>query len=68
MGFYLGDVRLWRFLFLPFHGTFSRHGKAQASLALLIWLNENVLKKATIFNYSTERKSAITYEVNEKFL
>ena len=29
------------FLFLPFHGTFSRHGKAQASLALLIWLNEN---------------------------
>ena len=53
---------------VPFHGTFSRHGKAQASLALLIWLNENVLKKATIFNYSTERKSAITYEVNEKFL
>ena len=27
---------------VPFHGTFSRHGKAQASLALLIWLNENV--------------------------
>jgi hypothetical protein len=25
-----------------FHGTFSRHGIAQASLALLIWLNENV--------------------------
>ena len=25
-----------------FHSTFSRHGKAQASLALLIWLNENV--------------------------
>ena len=23
-------------LFVPFHGTFSRHGKAQASLALLI--------------------------------
>ena len=53
---------------VPFHGTFSRHGKAQASLALLIWLNENVLKKATIFDYSTERKSTITYEVNEKFL
>ena len=30
---------------VPFHGTFSRHGKAQASLALLIWLNENVLKR-----------------------
>ena len=28
---------------VPFHGTFSRHGKAQASLALLIWLNENVV-------------------------
>ena len=27
-----------------FHSTFSRHGKAQASLALLIWLNENALK------------------------
>ena len=53
---------------VPFHGTFSRHGKAQASLALLIWLNENVLKITTIFNYSTERKSAITYEVDERFL
>ena len=28
---------------VPFHGTFSLHGKAQASLALLIWLNENVI-------------------------
>ena len=26
-----------------FHPTFSRHGIAQASLALLIWLNEKVL-------------------------
>ena len=25
------------------YGTFSRHDKAQASMALLIWLNENVL-------------------------
>jgi len=32
---------------VPFHGTFSRHGKAQASLALLIWLNENVCKNVT---------------------
>ena len=32
----------WLNIFLPFHGTFSRHGKAKASLALLIWLNENV--------------------------
>ncbi len=31
------------FYFLGFHPSFSRHGKAQASLALLIWLNENVL-------------------------
>jgi len=35
----------WQKFFVPFHGTFSRHGKAQASLALLIWLNENVLKR-----------------------
>ena len=28
---------------VPLHGTFSRHGKAQASLALLIWLNEIVI-------------------------
>ena len=32
---------------VPFHGTFSRHGKAQASLALLIWLNEKVLFEMT---------------------
>ena len=25
-----------------FHPTFSRHGKVQASLTLLVWLNENV--------------------------
>ena len=30
-----------------FHGTFSRHGKAQASLALLICLNENLLFHGT---------------------
>ena len=35
-------------LFVPFHGTFSRHGKAQASLALLIWLNENVVFAAKL--------------------
>ena len=33
---------------VPFLGTFSRHGKAQASLALLIWLNENVRLFATV--------------------
>ena len=33
---------------LGFHPTFSRHGIAQASLALLIWLNENVLKSSSI--------------------
>ena len=27
---------------VEFYSTFSRHGKAQASLALLIWLIENV--------------------------
>ena len=27
---------------IHFHSTFSRHGRAQASLALLIWLIENV--------------------------
>ena len=25
-----------------FHPSFSRHGKVQTSLTLLIWLNENV--------------------------
>ena len=25
--------------FLPFHGTFSRHGITRASSVLLIWLN-----------------------------
>ena len=29
-------------LFVPFHGTFSRHGKAQASLALLICLTKTL--------------------------
>jgi hypothetical protein len=33
----------------PFQGTFSRHGKSQASLALLIWLNENVPFQGTFF-------------------
>ena len=28
--------------FLPFHGTFSRHGITRASSVLLIWLNENL--------------------------
>ena len=36
------------FYFLGFHPSFSRHGKAQASLALLIWLNENVLFSSVI--------------------
>ena len=27
---------------VPFHGTFSRHGRIKASFILLIWLNENV--------------------------
>jgi len=30
-------------IYVAFHATFSRHAKAQASLALVIWLNENVL-------------------------
>ena len=27
---------------VPFHGTFSRHGRTRTSSLLLIWLNENV--------------------------
>ena len=27
---------------VPFHGTFSRHGRVLVNLTLLIWLNENV--------------------------
>ena len=27
---------------IEFHSSFSRHGRADASIALLIWLNENV--------------------------
>ena len=30
-------------LYLDSHPTFSRHAIAQTSLALVIWLNENVL-------------------------
>ena len=41
-GFSLVMFAFSGFLYLPFHGTFSRHGIAQASLALLIWLNEKV--------------------------
>ena len=41
-GFSLVMFAFSGFLYLPFHGTFSRHDKAQASLALLIWLNEKV--------------------------
>ena len=29
---------------IEFHSTFSRHGNTQASLTLLIWLNEKVQK------------------------
>ena len=38
----ISTISLLANIFLPFHSTFSRHGKAKASLALLIWLNENV--------------------------
>ena len=46
---------------VPFHGTFSRHGKAQASLALLIWLNENVLKVAQGHLMFTSRFALVVF-------
>ena len=42
---------------VPFQGTFSRHGKAQASLALLIWLNENVLFHSTFSRHGKAQAS-----------
>jgi len=38
---------------IEFHSTFSRHGNVQASLTLLIWLNEKVQKLSSkiIFQY-----------------
>ena len=50
--FFSLNLKKWILVVLsnvPFHGTFSRHGKAQASLALLIWLNENVLLVLPLF-------------------
>ena len=35
---------------IEFHSTFSRHGNAQASLTLLIWLNEKVQKLSLKIN------------------
>jgi len=68
-GFYLGDVRLQRFLFLLFHSTFSRHGKAQASLALLIWLNENVPFHGTFSRHGKAQASlALLIWLNENVL
>ncbi len=60
----LKSLGLWRWvvcyngLFTPHcvwrkcwtHPTFSRHGNAQASLTLLIWLNEKVQKLRTKIN------------------
>ena len=37
---------------VPFHGTFSRHGRIKASFILLIWLNENVR-----FHYAESRQN-----------
>ena len=57
------------FLFLPFHSTFSRHGKAQASLALLIWLNENVPFHGTFSRHGKAQASlALLIWLNENVL
>ena len=40
---------------IEFHSTFSRHGNAQASLTLLIWLNEKVQKLISKINRATRR-------------
>ena len=40
---------------IEFHSTFSRHGNAQASLTLLIWLNEKVQKLSSKINRATRR-------------
>ena len=54
---------------VPFHGTFSRHGKVQASLALLIWLNENVLFHSTFSRHGKAQASlALLIWLNENVL
>jgi hypothetical protein len=35
---------------IEFHSTFSHHGNTQASLTLLIWLNEKVQKFSSKIN------------------
>ena len=53
----------------PFQGTFSRHGKSQASLALLIWLNENVPFHGTFSRHGITRASSVLLIwLNEKVL
>ena len=52
-----------------FHSTFSRHGKAQASLALLIWLNENVPFHGTFSRHGKAQASlALLIWLNENVL
>ncbi|MCI7283436.1 MAG: hypothetical protein MR533_02285 [Prevotella sp.] len=54
---------------VPFQGTFSRHGKAQASLALLICLNENVLFHSTFSRHDKAQASlALLIWLNENAL
>ncbi len=54
---------------VPFHSTFSRHGKAQASLALLIWLNENVPFHGTFSRHGKAQASlALLIWLNENVL
>ena len=49
-----------------FYSTFSRHGKAQASLALLIWLNENLLFHGTFSRHGKAQASlALLIWLNE---
>ena len=55
---------------IEFHSTFSRHGNAQASLTLLIWLNEKVQKLSSkLFkNISDESDKSVVfifYQINQ---
>ena len=52
-----------------FYSMFSRHGKAQASLSLLIWLNENVPFHSTFSRHGKAQASlALLIWLNEILL
>ena len=70
--FFSLNLKKWILVVLSnvlFYSMFSRHGKAQASLALLIWLNENVPFHSTFSRHGKAQASlALLIWLNENLL